>query len=117
MEDIIRTAHHFVNSTQVVPELAQTYHSVADALNRMSDLVTQAAKDFLSKPIDAIADGHRVRAGIDFDTDNPGLWIDKVGICTVDKSKTQRRSSKSWEQGEASHKKEKNQGGQKQRRG
>jgi hypothetical protein len=111
MEHVIRTAHHFVNSTQVVPELAQTYHSVADALNRMSDLVTQAAKDFLSKPIDAIADGHRVRAGIDFDTDNPGLWIDKVGICTVDmnaptntKRRTKRRFSSENEEKRAQKK-------------
>ena len=84
MESVIRTAHHFVHSTEPARELPQTYHSVGDALNCMSDLVTQAAKAFLSQPIDAIADGHRIRAGIDFDTDNPGLWIDKVGICTVD---------------------------------
>ena len=87
MEGVIRTAHHFVNATETADQMPDRFDSVADALARLSTCVTHKAREALSQEVDpGVGDGHRIRAGVDFDSQAPGLWIEKVGICTIDMS-------------------------------
>lgn len=92
MENLIRTAHSFAVASNRFATLGDTsediYASVSSALTHMSQKISHAAHLELNQEIDVPSvTSHRIKAGVDLSTNNPGIWIDKVGICTIDATK------------------------------
>lgn len=85
MERTIRCAHDFCNSTKEVSPLPASFDSVGEALRCLSNAVEFEGRAELSTPIEApSASQHRIRAGVDFHTSKPGLWLNKGGLCLLD---------------------------------
>ena len=85
MHSIIRTAHNFVNQQGGATQVPDRFESVTEALERLSECCAVHAHEILSCEMDpSVGTTHRIRAAVDLDTQNPGLWVDQVGICTID---------------------------------
>jgi len=85
MHTIIRTAHNFVNQQGGATQVPDRFESVTEALERLSECCALHAHEILSCEMDpSVGTTHRIRAAVDLDTQNPGLWVDQVGICTID---------------------------------
>ena len=91
MEAVILIAKNLYDHDANTQPLANHFESVADALNSMSNVIAFEAHKALREENAPLThqSKHKIRAGVDFDTPYPGLWLNNGSVLILDaKGKT-----------------------------